>query len=115
MNPLTCSHPRCRETPAFKVAAPWSDEHHHGELKTYGFACKAHLDDVRGDALRRRAACRPSPDEVIGDVEVYHYEPGKKDRHLNRLTGPAWHGDAPLFEPERIASGRPGLFDRVTT
>ena len=85
MRGLCCSHPQCPEGPAFKVAAPWSDEHHHGELKTYGFACHAHLEAVLLVAHDRRASCRPSPGEEIGDVEVYRYEPGKKDRHLQRL------------------------------
>lgn len=99
MRGISCSHPRCVEGATFKVAAPWSDEHHHGELKTYGFACPAHLESVFLTAMGRRASCRPGPEDDLGDVEVYRYEPGKKDRHLERLTRPG----APVCEEPSVS------------
>ena len=71
----------------YKVAARWS----HGtfaELKTYGFACSDHVGEVFQEAENRRLDYTLRPGEVIEELAIYRFEPGKRDRQLQRLRGP---------------------------
>ena len=83
---VTCSHRDCREPAAYKIAARWSDGH-LAELKTYGFACSEHIGAVFRDSEQRRRDYVPSPGESIEELAIYRYEPGKRDRFLQRLWG----------------------------
>ena len=70
----------------YKIAARWSDGH-LAELKTYGFACSEHIGAVFRDSEQRRRDYIPSPGESIEEIAIYRYEPGKRDRFLQRLWG----------------------------
>ena len=83
---VNCSHPYCSDSATYKVAAHWS----HGtfaELKTYGFACSDHVGEVFQEAENRRLDYTLRPGEVIEEVAIYRFEPGKRDRQLQRLRG----------------------------
>jgi hypothetical protein len=83
---VTCSHPECRAPAAYKIAARWSDGQ-LAELKTYGFACSEHLGAIFRDSELRRLDYTPSPGESVEEMAIYRYEPGKRDRSLQRLWG----------------------------
>jgi hypothetical protein len=83
---VPCSRPGCPEPATYKIAARWSDGS-FAELKTYGFSCSDHLGDVFHDAEVRRLDYNPCPGEVIEEIAIYRYEPGKRDRTLQRLWG----------------------------
>jgi hypothetical protein len=85
-NVVLCSHPRCSEPAGYKIAARWSDGS-FAELKTYGFACSDHLGEVFQDAENRRLDYTLCPGEVIEEIAIYRFEPGKRDRQLQRLWG----------------------------
>jgi hypothetical protein len=80
---VLCSEPGCGEPATYKVAAPWSDGQ-FSELKTYGFACFDHLRDVLRSAETRWLDYEPVAGETVQDIGIYRYEPGKKDRDLER-------------------------------
>jgi hypothetical protein len=80
---VLCSEPDCEEPAVYKIAAPWSDGRFK-ELKTYGFACPHHLKDVLRSAEARWLDYEPVKGEVVQDIGIYRYEPGKGDRHLQR-------------------------------
>jgi len=83
---VCCNHPDCDEAATYKVAARWSDGR-FSELKTYGFACSDHLGMVFQDAEDRRLDYTLCPGEIIEEIAIYRFEPGKRDRHLQRLWG----------------------------
>jgi len=83
---VRCSHEHCREQAAYKVAARWSDGR-VSELKTYGFSCSDHLEAVFRASERRRLDYTLAPGESIEEIAIYRYEPGKRDRQLQRLWG----------------------------
>jgi hypothetical protein len=83
---VVCSHPNCREPAAYKIAARWSDGR-LAELKTYGFACSEHIGAVFREAETRRQNYKPAAAESIEELAIYRYEPGKRDRLLQRLWG----------------------------
>jgi hypothetical protein len=85
-NSVNCTHSSCREPAAYKIAARWSDGR-LAELKTYGFACSEHLGDVFREALKRQQDYVPGPGETVEELAIYRYEPGKRDRFLQRLWG----------------------------
>src|SRR5262245_15488650 len=80
---VKCSVPDCGEPAAYKVAAPSSDGR-FAELKTYGLACRDHIRDVLRSAEARWLDYEPVRGEVVQDVGIYIYEPGKFDRELQR-------------------------------
>jgi hypothetical protein len=80
---VRCSRPECREPATYKVAALWSDRR-FPELKTYGFACADHVEDVFRDAEARWLAYQPDPDERLQEVGIYCFEPGRSDHDLER-------------------------------
>jgi hypothetical protein len=69
----------------YKIAAPWRSGR-FWELKTYGFACADHIRDVLRQAETRWLNYEPVREEVVEDVCIYRYEPGKSDRQLMRDT-----------------------------
>jgi len=83
---VQCSHTDCREPAAYKIAARWSDGR-VAELKTYGFACGEHVGVVFRDAEIRWREYSAGPGESIEELAIYRYEPGKRDRSLQRLWG----------------------------
>jgi hypothetical protein len=83
---VSCSAPNCGEAAAYKIAAPWSDGR-FSELKTYGLACPDHLGEVFRAAEGRRRTYVPSPGETVDEIGIYRYEPGRRDRQLQRLWG----------------------------
>ena len=85
-NLVTCSCGACREPAAYKIAARWSDGR-LAELKTYGFACSEHVGEVFRLALDRQEDYVPAPGETVEEIAIYRYEPGKRDRFLQRLWG----------------------------
>jgi hypothetical protein len=84
--PVLCSFPECRGPAAYKIAARWSDGQ-LAELKTYGFACSEHIGAVFRDSQERRLDYVLSPGESLEEMAIYRYEPGKRDRFLQRLWG----------------------------
>ncbi len=85
-NVVACSHSSCAQPAAYKIAARWSDGRLF-ELKTYGFACSEHLGEIFRDAHERQQAYTPGPGESLEELAIYRYEPGKRDRFLQRLWG----------------------------
>jgi hypothetical protein len=85
-NLVTCSHQSCGEQAAYKIAARWTDGR-LAELKTYGFACSEHLGDVFSASLERQQHYTTGPGETLEELAIYRYEPGKRDRFLQRLWG----------------------------
>jgi hypothetical protein len=83
---VCCSHKECREPAAYKIAARWSDGR-VAELKTYGFACSDHVGAVFRESVERQLDYIPAPGESIEEIAIYRYEPGKRDRSLQRLWG----------------------------
>jgi hypothetical protein len=83
---VNCTHPYCSDLANYKVAARWSDGR-IAELKTYGFACSDHLGEVFQEAENRRVDYTLCPGEVIEEMAIYRFEPGTRDRQLQRLWG----------------------------
>ncbi|MDX2036183.1 MAG: hypothetical protein SFX72_05995 [Isosphaeraceae bacterium] len=83
---VRCSWPGCEEPVVYKIAARWSDGSFN-ELKTYGFACADHLGSIFRAAEARRNACSVTPGETLGEIQIYKWEPGKRDSQLTRLAG----------------------------
>ena len=83
---MRCSFEPCPEPASYKIAARWSDGG-FTELKTYGFACSEHLGPVFQEAERRQQAYHVLPSETVEELAIYRYEPGKRDRQLQRLWG----------------------------
>jgi hypothetical protein len=83
---VACSQSECRAPAAYKIAARWSDGQ-FAELKTYGFACSEHIGVVFRESEQRRSDYISSPGESIEELAIYRYEPGKRDRLLQRLWG----------------------------
>jgi hypothetical protein len=83
---VRCSVPGCEETAVYKIAAPWSDGV-FTELKSFGFACPDHLGQIFREAEDRKKNYPPMPAETVGEIGIYKYEQGKRDRQLQRLSG----------------------------
>lgn len=84
---VRCSEPGCEAAAVLKIAAPWSDRgRRFWELKTYGFACREHLQDVLRSAEARWLDYEPVPGEIVENIAIFHYTPGQKDRELERVT-----------------------------
>jgi len=81
-----CSVEGCADPASYKIAARWSDGS-FAELKTYGFACSEHLGRVFQEAERRQSGYRTAANESLEELAIYRYEPGKRDRQLQRLWG----------------------------
>ncbi len=66
---VKCSLPYCEEEATTKIAAPWVYGRFE-ELKTYGYACADHVDEVVD-----RAGDRPKPPlaegESLGEIGTY--------------------------------------------
>jgi hypothetical protein len=83
---VQCSASGCGQPAAYKIAASWNDGT-FAELKTYGHSCPWHLGEVFRAAEARRASYRPADGETIDELGIYKFEPGKRDRQLQRLWG----------------------------
>jgi hypothetical protein len=81
-----CADKDCSEAAVYKIAAPWSDGV-FTELKTYGFACADHLGQVFRGAETRKKHYAAHAGETIGEIGIYKYELGKRDKQLQRLSG----------------------------
>jgi hypothetical protein len=81
---VTCGVPACGSPATHKVAAPWSAGA-FSELKSYGLACAGHCGQVFRDAKRRAKLHPPSSEEVLGEIGIYGFAKGKRDRDLQRL------------------------------
>jgi len=82
--PIRCSASDCAELAEFKIAAGWSDGTTQ-ELKSYGFACHAHLEQAYRRAAESRARCRLTEGETLQSLGVYRLHYGRRDRELERL------------------------------
>jgi hypothetical protein len=83
---VRCSISGCSEPAHYKIAANWSDGQ-FTELKTYGHACADHLGQVFREAEQRKADYQLAPGETLEEIGIYRFEPGKRDRQLQRLWG----------------------------
>ena len=83
---IACKEAGCPEPAIYKIAARWSDGVFN-ELKSYGFACADHLGSVFRAAEARRSIHHPIPGESLGEIQIFRWEPGKRDSQLVRLTG----------------------------
>ncbi len=83
---VRCSVAGCEETAAYKIAAPWSDGV-FTELKSFGFACADHLGSCFRGAEDRKRHYEPTPGEAVGEIGIYKFEQGKRDKQLQRLSG----------------------------
>jgi len=84
--PVRCAVASCDEPATYKIAAAWSDGQ-FSELKTYGLCCHAHLGTVFRAAAARRLASAAGSAESQDEIGIYRFEPGKRDRQLQRLWG----------------------------
>jgi hypothetical protein len=85
-NPVPCSHPRCRNSATYKIAAPWS----YGtasELKTYALSCQDHFSTLFREAQERKVLYPPSSDETVGEIGIYRCGPWHVGDRPQRLTG----------------------------
>jgi hypothetical protein len=80
---VRCSEPDCSEPAAFKIAAPWKDDSFSG-LRAYGFACIDHLERIHRSSEVRWLACEPVPEEMVMELGIYRFEPGKLDSQAVR-------------------------------
>ncbi|HEY2158489.1 MAG TPA: hypothetical protein VGH33_22855 [Isosphaeraceae bacterium] len=83
---IHCTDRNCSEAAVYKIAAPWSDGV-FTELKTYGFACAEHLGPIFRGAEGRRKHYEAHSGETVGDIGIYKYEAGRRDKQLQRLSG----------------------------
>jgi hypothetical protein len=83
---VVCSKPRCGKPASYKIASPWSYGQ-FSELKSYGLACSDHFGDAYRDAQARSKLHSPSDEETVGEIGLYRYEKGKRDKELERLGG----------------------------
>lgn len=80
---VRCSVEGCNEPATYKIAAPWADGR-FSELKSYGFACADHVEEVFRDAEARWLEYEPVRGETIHDVGIFRFQPGIGDRRLER-------------------------------
>lgn len=66
----SCSAPGCERPATRKLAATWSYDRFQ-ELKTYGYACDEHINDVTRMAEKRPRPRHLAPGESIGAVASY--------------------------------------------
>jgi hypothetical protein len=78
---VRCEISGCGEHATHKVASRWSNSQ-FSELKTYGFACPEHVDEVCRRAAIRWLDYEPVKGESLGEIGIYHFEEGKGDRNL---------------------------------
>ena len=83
---VKCSHADCSEPAVYKIARPWSDGVFN-ELKSYGFACADHVGPIFRAAETRKKDYRTGEAETVGQIGIYKFEAGKRDRQLQRLSG----------------------------
>lgn len=81
---VLCTALHCKNRAEYKIAARWSDGI-TAELKTYGLVCATCLPQAFRDSLRKQAACRRAPKEILERPGIYRLEPGKGDLELERL------------------------------
>ena len=67
---VKCSFPGCCDDAVTKVAAPWK-EGGNAELNTYGYACRAHAEDVVAEAEARVKTYRLAPGEYVGKIGTF--------------------------------------------
>ena len=80
---VRCEIANCGEPATHKIAAPWNDAR-FSELKTYGFACPEHVEEICHKAEVRWLDYEPVAGERVGAVSIYRYEAGKSDREFMR-------------------------------
>lgn len=78
---VSCSSPQCHGLATYKIAAPWKDGRFN-ELKTYGHACAAHLQEALERARERRRHYELGAEETVGEITAYHFEEGLRDSQL---------------------------------
>lgn len=83
---VRCSVTGCAEGATYKIAAAWSDGQ-FSELKTYGHACPDHIGQIFREAEQRKAEYELAAGESLEEIAIYRFEPGKRDRQLQRLWG----------------------------
>src|SRR2546421_2791152 len=83
---VPCSVPQCRNTAAYKIAAPWTDGHSE-ELTTYELACVDHFALAFREAERRKLKFPESSTETLGEVGIYRCQPDRPSAPPLRLRG----------------------------
>lgn len=81
---VSCTTRNCLNRAHYKIAARWSDGV-TAELKTYGLVCEKCLPAAFEESLRKQAACRRAPKEILEPPGIYRLEPGRGDLELERL------------------------------
>jgi hypothetical protein len=71
---VRCSKDGCRANAESKIAAPWRAGV-FSELKTYGYACPKHTNDVLAYAEQRPKPSSITPDESVGAIGIYELPP----------------------------------------
>lgn len=83
---VRCCYPGCGEPAAYKLGAQWTDGV-YSELKSYGHSCSEHLGVAFREAEARWRKSIPAPGESVEEVAIFRYDPGKRDKQLQRLWG----------------------------
>jgi hypothetical protein len=81
---VLCTTRNCTRPAQYKIAALWSDGI-TTELKTYGLVCGECLPEAFRASLRKQAACRRAPKEILERPGIYRLARGKRDVELERL------------------------------
>ncbi len=82
-----CSDSNCAEAAIYKIRRGPGNDGVFTELKTFGFACADHLGPIFRGAEGRRKHYEAHAGEAVGDIGIYKFEPGKRDKQLQRLSG----------------------------
>lgn len=80
-----CMATGCQGTAIYKIAASWSDGTSH-ELKSYGLVCEKHRLEQWERARLRSSLLSQGAGEVVGPVEVFRLEAGRRDAELTRIN-----------------------------
>ena len=83
---VNCSHPYCDEPATYKIACPLE---RRDFLRAQDFRLRLFRSPRRGVPGRGGAVLDYTlcPGEVIEEIAIYRFEPGKRDRQLQRLWG----------------------------
>lgn len=81
--PIYCQAPRCNEFAAYKIAGRWSDGLVQ-ELKTYALVCDRCLPAAFAACLEKRARCRLTANETLGDPLIFDLRPCTPSQFLIR-------------------------------
>ena len=79
--PVLCYAKGCSQEAVYKIASRWSDGV-TSELKTYSLTCPKCLKSLFEQAKVKEKLCRRTPEETLGNPQVFELAHGQRDRAL---------------------------------